>query len=74
MNMLTKMDGDRLATIMDLVLLRYGLIALAVLIGIAVLAGVVLLLRRRGRGDQAARLADVVVREVRRGMDPDGRP
>ena len=71
MHMLLTSESDRLATIMDLVLLRYGLIALVVVGAIALLALVIALLRRAGRGDRAARLTEVVVREATRRLDAD---
>lgn len=71
MHMLLTLASDRLATIMDVVLLRYGLIALVVVGGIAVLALVVMLLRRGGRRDDAAKLTDVVVREATRRLGSD---
>ncbi|HET6673522.1 MAG TPA: hypothetical protein VFG92_09115 [Agromyces sp.] len=69
--MLLTSESDRLATIMDLVLLRYGLIALVVVGAIALLALVIALLRRAGRADRAARLTEVVVREATRRLDAD---
>ncbi len=73
MHMLLTLQSDRLATIMDVVLLRYGLIALVVVGCVAVLALIVALLRRGGRRDDAAKLTEVVVREVNRRLGSDGR-
>ena len=64
-------ESSRLETIMNLVLLRYGLLALGVLGGVALLVLVIALLRRSGRGDRAAKLTDVVVREATRRLGFD---
>ena len=62
--LITTLSAETLGQVTEILLLRFGLIALIVIVGGAMLIAGVALLGRKGRADDISRAAEQVVREM----------